>query len=258
MPTPEFGSMGDNPSLSDVVDYVHKLQKELNYLLSSLDTLNINRLDAKVVKAGTLDANLVTVKSKLSGTSYLQIDGLGIRANNGTINTFEIDSTGAAYFRGNVTSDANITGANIRTALTGRRIELANNQLNAYDSGGHSRIQFYEDTRADYYELRFNDATGTHAGTISGTSSQLNILPGSGLSAKVVIAGPVYISSNSEFIMQTSTKMTFQSGSTIQGLKTDTVADHNHGIPSGTVLATAGGGTVTFVSSGGHSHNVTT
>ncbi|MEK3658186.1 hypothetical protein NSQ29_01325 [Paenibacillus sp. FSL F4-0236] len=35
------------------------------------------------------------------------------------------------------------------------------------------------------------------------------------------------------------------------------VGDHNHGIPSGTILMTQGGGTVSFSPSGGHSHILT-
>lgn len=174
MPTPEFGSIGDNPTLSEVVDYVHKLQKELNYLLQNIDDLNINRLTAKSIKAGTLDANLVTIRSDLAGSSYLQIDGLGIRANNGSINTFEIDSTGQAYFRGNVTSDAVITGATIRTAISGARTVLDTSGLAAYDSSGVRRIGF-GGAAYNYYDLKFYDGSGSQAGFISGNGSQLNI-----------------------------------------------------------------------------------
>lgn len=41
------------------------------------------------------------------------------------------------------------------------------------------------------------------------------------------------------------------------GASTSSVGNHNHGIPDGTVLMVDGGGTVTFVSSGGHSHTQT-
>jgi len=37
---------------------------------------------------------------------------------------------------------------------------------------------------------------------------------------------------------------------------TDSVSNHNHGIPDGTSLATSDGGSVTFVESGGHYHNI--
>lgn len=248
MPTPEFGGLGLSPSLPEVVDYVHKLEKELNYLLQNLDTLNVSRLDAKVIKTGTLDANLVTVKSDLAGSSYLQIDGLGIRANNGFINTFEIDSTGQAYFRGNITSDAVITGAKVQTAASGRRIEMANNQLSAYGSNGSPRIQFREISAFDYYELWFLNSFGTQMGVISASSSQFNIAAQNG--ANMVLGGNIYVGSGSAFV--------FQASNTVSGLRTDAVGSHNHGIPSGTVLMTDGGGTVTFVASGGHSHNVTT
>lgn len=145
MPTPQFGGLGDNPTLPDVIDYVYKLEKELNYLLQNLDTSNVNRLDAKVIKVGTLDANLVTIRSDLSGTSYLQMDTNGIRANNGTINTFEIDSTGAAYFRGNITSDATITGATIRTGAVGTdRIELSGGKFQGLTSSNQTTGLYFD------------------------------------------------------------------------------------------------------------------
>lgn len=145
MPTPEFGRIGDNPSLSDVVDYVYKLQKELNFLLTSLDTLNISRLDAKVVKTGTLDTNFVTVRSDLAGSAYLQIDTNGIRGNNGTLNTFEIDTAGNAYFRGNITSDATITGATIRTGAVGSdRIEMSGGKFRGITAAGSITGMYFD------------------------------------------------------------------------------------------------------------------
>lgn len=216
MPTPEFTGLGDNPTLSDVVDYVYKLEKELNYLLQNLDTSNVNRLDAKVVKTGTLDANLVTIRSDLSGTSYLQIDTNGIRANNGTINTFEIDSTGNAYFRGNVTSDATITGATIRTGVSGtNRIELSGGVFSGYTdtnarSGlyftvlsngladlflyhlGGQRLAFYDEVT--YYTIKPGvDATQMGLGS-SGTTTYLY--------------GTVSMSSASDFLFTTATTAT--------------------------------------------------
>jgi hypothetical protein len=47
-------------------------------------------------------------------------------------------------------------------------------------------------------------------------------------------------------------------GSHSHTISTDTVSDHNHGIASGTALATSSGGSVTFVSSGGHGHGGST
>lgn len=43
----------------------------------------------------------------------------------------------------------------------------------------------------------------------------------------------------------------------INNLITNTVSDHDHNIPDGTVLNVSGGGTVTFNEDGEHSHDVT-
>lgn len=248
MPAPEFGSLNANATLPEVIDYVFKLQKELNYLLNNLDDQNVNRLTANSIKAGTLDANLVTIRSDLSGSAYIEIDGLGIRANDGFRDTFEIDSTGKAYFGGSITSDSIITGATVQTASFGRRIVLANNQLTAYDSAGNPRIQFKEIPQYDYYELWFLDSFGTQMGSISGNSGQFNIAASYG--QRMVLGDDVWFGGGSQ--------IHFQSSNTVSGLYTTSVGNHNHGIPDGTRLMTEGGGVITWTASGGHNHTVTT
>lgn len=159
MPTPSFGSLNQDATNEQIIDYIYKLEKELNYLLLSLDTTNVNRLDAKVIKTGILDANLVTVRSDLT-TGYVQIDSNGLRANNGTINTFEIDVSGSAYFRGDITSDATITGASIIGAsITGGNINVSSNvtigQYLYFPIAGSGGVIF---PNASIY---FNDLTDT-------------------------------------------------------------------------------------------------
>ena len=94
MPTPSSITIGDNPTLKEVVDYVIKLERDYTWLLQNLDDLNVTRLTAEVIKTGTLDANVVTIRSDLSGGAYVQIDGNGMVINNGSTNTFEADIDG--------------------------------------------------------------------------------------------------------------------------------------------------------------------
>jgi hypothetical protein len=142
MPIPTFTGLGPEPQFEDVVNKLNRLTQEVTNIMLNLDSLNVVSLTADHVDTGTLDANLVTVRSDLTGSSFIQIDGEGIRASDGVINTFEIDTTGKAYFRGDITSEATITGSLIQTATTGRRLALSGNEFIAYDENGTRRIAY--------------------------------------------------------------------------------------------------------------------
>lgn len=129
MPTPDLSVLGDNPSQKQIVDYIVKLQRDLNWLLLNLDDLNVRRLTADVIVTGTLDANVVTIRSDLNGGAYIQIDGNGMIINNGGVDVFEAD------IDGNVT----MTSATIRNDLSGGAyVQIDNNGLainnGAYDT----------------------------------------------------------------------------------------------------------------------------
>lgn len=102
-------------NLQDQVDYLTnelaKTQKILRYLLNGgLDTDNVNELNAKVVNAGILNTNLVTIKAE-DGSAYYLIDKNGIVANNGSENTFDFDlATGNLSIKGIITALAGMIG----------------------------------------------------------------------------------------------------------------------------------------------------
>lgn len=56
MPTPTFQPPQGQQSTAQLQDWIIKLVRDLNYLLENLDTVNINRLDAKVIIAQTITA----------------------------------------------------------------------------------------------------------------------------------------------------------------------------------------------------------
>lgn len=62
MPTPQF-SAPDINSFEGLRDYVIKTQRDLQYLLTNLDDLNINRLDARVIVAESITADKIAAKS---------------------------------------------------------------------------------------------------------------------------------------------------------------------------------------------------
>lgn len=108
MPTPQFPAIEDfyasnaplDQKVASLYDAYIGISRYLTYLLSALDTLNVSRLDAKVIKTGTLDANLVTIRSDLSGGAFIRLDGNGIVINNGIYDTFKADLTGQVTMTG--------------------------------------------------------------------------------------------------------------------------------------------------------------
>lgn len=115
MPTPQLGSINPNATLDELKDYLVGLNRYLNYLLSSLDTLNISRLDAKVIIANTITAvqiaaNTITADkmnvTELSAISAnlghivagliesIEIYGSYIATANGAYPRIELSSTG--------------------------------------------------------------------------------------------------------------------------------------------------------------------
>jgi len=58
MPTPQF-SAPNITSLEELRDYVIKLQRDLQWLLTNLDDLNINRLNARVIESETITTDKI-------------------------------------------------------------------------------------------------------------------------------------------------------------------------------------------------------
>lgn len=261
-PIPTFTGLPPRAEYEDVVNKVNTLVGELTNLMLNLDSLNVVSLTADHVDTGTLNANLVTIRSDLVGSSYLQLDGNGIRANNGTINTFEINTDGNAFFRGNITSEAIITGALIQTAATGRRIALIGDELQSLDTstldgftleGSTGSLGWYNsgiktglitrDTSKPYEQFLFSHDYLLLSGTLGIDLPSASITIGN-------VGGDIYMVGNTSF-----------SGTTVTGLITNTIVDHNHGVTPGRYLKTydSGGlelGLQLFSASGGHSHTV--
>jgi hypothetical protein len=100
--------------------------------------------------------------------------------------TFTVDSAGnmvatSGYFEGLIEATditgGTVTGAIVQTSLSGRRIAIEGNQLNAYDENGTLRISIEPSLGAgvNYYELRFYNESGVRQGVISGSGSQMNL-----------------------------------------------------------------------------------
>jgi hypothetical protein len=197
----------------------------------------------------------VTLRNDLTGSNYINIDTSGIYAwdNALMLKTFEIDSSGKAYFRGDITSDATITGAaingatitggTIRTAASGARLELTSGIFKGYNSSNQLHGIYVDPTSYVDFILYKN---GSEFFKIYDNVSDLDIKAFGDL-----------ILTYADAVGRTYPKGTWDfSASSVSGLTTDTYPNHNHGIPDGTVLAVDGGGTVTWAESGSHAHNV--
>lgn len=216
----------------------------------------------------------VTLRNDLTGSNYINIDTSGIYAwdNALLLKSFEINSSGKAYFRGDITSDATITGATIRSGAVGAdRIELSSGKFRGITAAG--------DVTGLYFDIGTISGTGIadlflyHNGTkllefydnvtsysIKGASTSTGLILG-GTSATTYTEGSWDF--NSATILNL---VTDSAGSHSHGSATGSYGGHDHGIPNGTVLMVDGGGTVTFSSvsdhwhsissDGSHSHNV--
>lgn len=131
MPTPQLPTSNPDASLTEIKDYLVGLTRYLNYLLSSLDTLNISRLDAKVIVANTVTAAKMNV-TQLSA----------ITADMGTLTA------------------GTIIGATIKTANTGARIELNANALSTYNASNQAQgINWGNIFGLNYGDVGFFDAS---------------------------------------------------------------------------------------------------
>ena len=100
MPIPTILGLPPDPSFQELVQGHNKLVKEITNLLLTLDTMNVISLSADVIDAGTVNANVVTIRSDLTNGAYVQINGNGMVINNGYMDTFRADITGRVTMTG--------------------------------------------------------------------------------------------------------------------------------------------------------------
>ena len=94
MPTPTFSGVPPWATFEDLKAHINRLTAELQYLMVNMDSLNVTHLTAETIDTGTLDANKVTIRDDLNSGAYIQIDGNGMVINNGSYDTFSVDTSG--------------------------------------------------------------------------------------------------------------------------------------------------------------------
>lgn len=87
----------------------------------------------------TVNRTGVTINTSSNKITLTASDGLKA-VNSSGVTTFWLNPNGTAQFAGNITSGATITGATIKTAASGTRLELVNNVLTGYTSSKRTML----------------------------------------------------------------------------------------------------------------------
>ena len=157
-----------------------------------------------------------------------------------------------------------LEGGTIQTNASGnQRIELSSGSLKGYTADNLlSGLVFDPNKLSDIIDL-FLYHRGTKLVEFYDNLTSYTIRGTSG-STGFILGGNVTTYAEGAWQFQSGQTATFLGtaafgSATVTGLTTDTyvVANHDHGIPNGTVLMVNGGGTVTFSSGGGFSHSHT-
>jgi hypothetical protein len=144
MPTPTFQPPQGQQSTAQLQDWIIKLIRDLNYLLGNLDTVNINRLDAKVIIAQSITALQIaanTITSNEIAANAITTDEL--QAGAVTADKITVAQLSAISANLGTITAGIIYGAYIATANgTYPRIEFSSvgNLLGAYLDATHSLI----------------------------------------------------------------------------------------------------------------------
>lgn len=287
MPVPDLSGVPPWAEFNDLKNKINDIVAKYNNLLVNLDSLNVVSITADHIDAGTIDANVVTIRSDLAAGAFVQIDGNGMRINNGTYDTFTADINGFVT----------MTGAMIRNDLTTGFIELSNAgmrinngtydtftaNINGYVTMTGALIQsktgypmvimdpdnelfgaYKDPNNSIAIEADYGGAP-SHVYTSQGvTKARFSTLLGT-LLIDAIDGMEINVTNNGNLVLPAFTRIVGNGRNlgaeldekAVAGISTNPSGGHNHGIPDGTVLQTAGGGTVTFRAAGTHTHQQT-
>lgn len=236
MPTPNFKPLGGEPTTQEIQDYIVKLIRDLNFMLSNLDTVNINRLNANIIIAGTITA--LQIMANTITADKMDVSELSaITANLGTI------------IAGSITTDAEInvgTNARIGDIL----------YLNETDASGQKGIVF--------------STVGGDSAEISVLSGDMSIIVDGFITLSIGSALGLLVNKVVNAAALKSDTITNQSGVSVvfSGSSTSSTAvadSHAHGLANTDYIQCydSGGAPTalkqwsTYAGSAGHTHTVT-
>lgn len=281
-----------------------KEKPQLRYLTGSIVRAEVDRLTASHVVAETVVGqlgNFVTMeigagndvtKINTQGISsgHADFDSAPFRVNRqgdvvarsitltGTVENSEVVSSliRASRIVGNEIEGGTITGALLRTAAAGRRVEVNENGLRTYDAAGANRIRINTGSDNGVSAIVFNGTDGSTAGEINSylSNGALNIISNNLFLGSNSTANPITLQGASRFQGSATFHYPVQFSSSVSGISVDvanvvglssqlgylqtqidnlnyrlqnhthtvTTANHNHGNPQN---QNSGGGTYT-------------
>lgn len=155
------------------------------------------RLDMK----GNLIANSLTANyAKIFSSSFSngEIVGSSINVGNGK---FTVSRSGDVYAEGGIFANGVITGALIRTAASGRRVEMDYGGLRTYDSSGRNRIKINTGSDSGVSAITFYGSSGGFAGEINSyeSSGRLSVYGDDIFIGSNNTAGSIYVQGSTRF-----------------------------------------------------------
>lgn len=145
---------------------------------------NVTQINTNGIAAGHATYSLAPFRVDMQGN----VTANRLTAN--SANIFESNLNASTWkdgvFSGNITAQGEIkggivTGATIRTAASGRRVELDTRGFRAIDNSGRSRITIATDSDEGISGLAFFDPAGSWQGQLIGTSSNMSLTARDGL-----------------------------------------------------------------------------
>jgi hypothetical protein len=240
---------------------------------------DVTQINPNGIAAGHADFNSAPFRVDMKGNLVAN----KLTANSAQINTSNLNSSTwkDGYFTGNITAQGEITGgtltgALIRTAASGQRIEVSSPGLKAIDNVGRTRISISQSGRYGVAGTEYFDNNGAFQGIIAGLDDGFYIEAGQRINIYASLIDfnggttdfmtNVDFSSNVDFTFADSvTGLTMSSisgllsalaGKVPYGTPTTSVSGgaHNHGFPHGTQFKDVNGVVYTWSAYSGFTH----
>lgn len=270
MPTPQIPKVSSDATLDELRDGIIGTQRYLTYLLSTLDTLNINRLDAKVIIAESITAGKLAADSV--ETENLQAGA--VTAEKITVDELSAISADLGHITAGLIESIQIFGSYIATRMgafpraeinnTGDLLAVytdANNYLTIEPGLFSEPIITFNRSGVPGLILGpigfFNGLISPNADlSVGSQNGSLSLICGSGVLSNITVPSwDQLYSIASGTSLQSELDSKASAGSSTSSV---TAGGHNHGIPNGAQLLGADGVTVyTWSSYGGFTHSHT-
>lgn len=224
-------------TVEELKNAVGKMTKELSWLLNNIDWKNINEINIS-----------------LNNGAFVKIDDEGFTINNGQADTFKADINGKTtatgitvqssngYPKVVIDPDSNLFGAYASDTQYVRIVPLqaTTNAPQVIIASPNGNLNFYQISAVSYL-LAYNSDMLLQA------SKDITLTPGALNHVNVAFDGLLDKNAGTTLYQQLL-------GKAAKGSQTGTSGSANGGIPIGTQLMIAGGGTVTWTGIPNHSH----